>query len=69
MWYLILIGFALGVLTGFILTRLLTTSGTLKIDHSDPDRDKWLFEIGDTEIHNKTRIVLKIDHHADLSQK
>lgn len=69
MWYLLIIGFVLGVLAHIGLTLLLTTSGTLRIDHSNPDKDKWLFEIGDTEIHNKRRIVLKIDHHADLSQK
>lgn len=69
MWYLLIIGFVLGVVFHFAFMLLFTTSGTLKIDHSNPDKDKWLFEIGDTEIYNKKRIVLKIDHHADLSQK
>ena len=70
MWYLFLtISFVAGVFTHAIIVRLFKVSGTLKIDHSNPDKDKWLFEIGETDIAKKKWFVLKIDHHADLSQK
>ena len=45
-------------------------SGTLRIDHSNPEKDVYRFEIDDIEnLHKKKFIVLKIDNDADLSQK
>ena len=45
-------------------------TGTLKIDHSNPEKDVYRFEIDDLDkLNTKTRIVLKIDHDANLSQK
>lgn len=45
-------------------------TGVLKIDHSDPEKDRYLFEIDDLEkISEKSYIVLKIEHDADLSQQ
>lgn len=47
-----------------------TTSGILRIDHSNPEKDIYRFEINDLDgLKGKKRIVLKIDHDADLSQK
>ena len=66
--------FALGVFIGFLVAALVSTcyraAGILKIDHSDPEKDQYLFEIGDLDgLSKKTKIVLKIDNKADLSQK
>ena len=53
-----------------IWKSLTTGSGTLKIDHSNPEKDVYRFEIDDLEqINSKKRVILKIDHKADLSQK
>lgn len=68
--------FLLGLLVGSIFTSLFvsafrTTHGVLRIDHSDPEKDLYRFEIDDIETlqEKKVRaIVLKIDHDADLSQ-
>lgn len=63
-----------GVLIGIIICSVINifevTHGTLRIDHSNPDKDIYRFEIDDLDkLKNKSRIKLKIDHEADLSQK
>ena len=63
--------FFLGVLLGVIIKSLIKTSvGTLLIDKNNPDKDLYRFVIDDLDIlDNKKYITLKVDHHADLSQK
>lgn len=61
--------FLFGVVIGVLLDRI-RTAGTLRIDHSNPDKDVYRFEINDLDSLNKKKhIVLTIDHHADLSQR
>lgn len=65
--------FAVGVIVGSILTTIIrnfrTKSGTLRIDHTNPSKDVYRFEIDDLDsLSKKKRIVLKIDHDANLSQ-
>ena len=70
-YVLFLLGIFIGTLMGrFIFTRW-TASGTLKIDHSDPDKDRYLFVIDGEldQLSKKKKIVLKVDNNADLSQK
>ena len=61
-----------GVITGILIYAIIysriATSGVLKIDHSDPEKDKYLFDIKDLDKLSKKRALLKIDHNADLSQ-
>lgn len=46
------------------------TSGTLRIDHSNPKKDVYRFEIDDLDaLSKKKRIVLKVDNNADLSRQ
>ena len=70
-YVLFLLGIFIGTIMGrFILTRRVS-SGTLKIDHSNPEKDKYLFVI-DCELDQlskKKKILLKVDNNADLSQK
>lgn len=71
MGYLLFLG---GVIFGSIITQLLwlrkTSKGKLKIDHSDPEKDVYRFEIGDIDdLSKKKYIYLNIDHNADLSQR
>lgn len=64
---------ALVVVTTIIVKIILdrrSTMGTLKIDYSDPERDRYLFDLGDNldKLSKKKRIILKVDNRADLSQ-
>lgn len=64
-----ILGIACGVLVAYFVNQSHTGSGTLKIDHSNPEKDVYRFEIDDLEkLNGKDEIVLKIDHNADLSQ-
>lgn len=74
-WYLWLV---VGIIVGMIATgvfsavfrKLRTACGTLKIDHSNPEKDVYRLDIGDLDkLSNKKRVVLKVDNRADLSQK
>ena len=63
-----------GILVGLIIASLYrwnpwTGNGILRIDHSNPEKDVYRFEIDDLDkLENKKRIVLKIDHKSNLSQ-
>lgn len=67
--------FIFGVLIGSVITNFIiylrTENGILKIDHSNPEKDSYLFEINDSldKLESKKILVLKIDNNADLSQK
>lgn len=65
----------LGMVIGCLITNLIFliryhAAGTLRIDHSNPEKDVYRFEIDRFDkLSKKHRIVLKVDNHADLSQK
>ena len=65
------IGLIIGALIATIIFVGQTAAGTLKIDHSDPEKDKYLFVIdGELDrLSKKKKIILKVDNNADLSQK
>lgn len=70
-WIVLLIGIVVGsVITG-ILEEIRTAHGVLKIDHSNPEKDVFRFELKEPldQLEAKTRIAFKIDNGADLSQK
>lgn len=65
-------GMLAGSLIGNItcMAYIRRTYGTLKIDHSNPEKDVYLFELGDIDaLSKKKRIILKVDNNAVLSQK
>lgn len=67
-WFVL--GFVLAMLINIVERLILKPHGTLRIDHSNPEKDIYRFEINNLDsLDKKKRIVLKIDHHADLSQK
>ena len=67
-WFVVSIVFILGFVLGLLYPR--KTVGILKIDRSDPKKDRYQFEIPDLDIlDKKTEIFLRVDHDADLSQK
>lgn len=66
---LFFMGVLIGLLLMFVLTRFERTSGILKIDQSNPEKDRYLFDVGDLDkLKKKRKIVLRIDPNADLSQ-
>ena len=60
--------FGIGLMLLYIVLK--TATGTLRIDHTNPTKDVYRFEIDDLDrIKSKKRVVLKVDNNADLSQK
>ena len=68
---LFVLGLVLGVCVTILLYSIRKPEGTLKIDRTDPERDKYLFVINDDleTLPKKKRITLNVDPDADLSQK
>ena len=65
-----IIGVAVGVIIYALFQRILVAHGTLRIDHSNPEKDIYRFEIDNLDkLNRRSYVELKIDHHADLSQK
>ena len=67
-----LVPFIVGIIVGMVLASLIylvcNTVGTLKIDHTSSEKDIYRIEINDLEeLNHCSRIVLKVDHDADLS--
>lgn len=72
-WRLILvllIGVVLGGVSVSFWHDVKKPYGTLRIDHSNPTKDVYRFEIDDFEdLRKRKRIILDVDNDADLSQK
>lgn len=68
-----LVYFFLGLMVGviiMIMAGIQSTVGVLRIDHSNPEKDIYRFEIADLDnLSRKKRVSLRVDNHADLSQK
>ena len=63
----IFLAFVVGYILGIFFPH--KSTGTLKIDHSNPEKDLYRFEIDDLDkLSSKKRIILSIDNKADLSQ-
>ena len=65
---------AVSSLVGSIVTVLIiflkSVRGTLRIDHSDPNKDIYRLDLDDLDVLTRKKLViLDIDHHANLSQK
>lgn len=64
-----IIGVFMGAIIYAVIQHIFETHGTLRIDHSNQEKDVYRFEIDDLDKLNKKHYVkLKIDHNADLSQ-
>lgn len=66
--------FIVGVLVGSIISNIIfyvrSSSGTLRIDHSNPEKDVYRLEVNSLDkLSKKKRVILKVDSHADLSQE
>ena len=64
-----------GVLVGSIISSIIFSiryrkAGTLRIDHSNPEKDVYRIEIDDLgRLSKKKHVILKVDNNANLSQK
>lgn len=64
-----LIGWVIGASTIIVYRYLTYATGTLRIDHTNPEKDTYRFEIDNLKsINKKKKILLLIDHNANLSQ-
>lgn len=62
-------GLVVGKLLTMIQHAIKTQTGTLQIDHSDPERDLYMIHINRLDMLNKKQyVMLKVDHNADLSE-
>ena len=53
-----------------IITYLTSARGTLRIDHSNPEKDLYRIEINNLEdLSRKRRVILDVDNSAILSQE
>lgn len=67
---LFLVGVIVGVLITWIMYRLKTIHGILKIDTSNIEQDIYRICIDDLDnLSKKKRVVLKVDPNATLSQE
>lgn len=63
-----------GIIIGLILANLMvwnpwTATGVMRVDHTNPDKDSYLLEIDDLDqLNHKKRIIIAIDHNANLSR-
>lgn len=63
-------GIVIGIFLAVIFVKVRTVQGILRIDCSDPEKDRYRFDIDNLDIlPKKKRIILKIDAKADLSQE
>lgn len=65
--------FTVGIIVGSFISCMINnfkkSYGVLKIDMSDPEKDKYRICIDDLDkLNKKKKILLRIDHNADLSQ-
>ncbi len=62
-------GVIIGVIVSWLFSKICGVSGTLKIDHSNPEKDIYRIELDDLDVLSKKhRVVLKVDHNAKLTQ-
>ena len=59
----------MGSIVTVLIIFLKSVRGTLRIDHSDPNKDMYRLELDDLDVLTRKKLViLDIDHHANLSQ-
>ena len=54
-WVASIVGALIGSIVTLIFNRMFFTSGTLRIDHSNPSKDTYRFEIDDLDVLGKKR--------------
>lgn len=69
-YLLFIVGVCLGISIMMLVQGRDTVMGVLLIDHSNPEKDIYRFDVGNIDdLSKKKRVILKIKNDADLSQK
>lgn len=69
-YLIIFVGCFVSSIVTLIITHLTSAHGTLRIDHSNPEKDVYRIEIDDLEaLSRKKRVILDVDNSAILSQE
>ena len=69
-YWMFLLGVFIGSLISTVLFHIRTARGVLKIDRFNNDKDIYRLEINNLdELDKKSKVLLKIEHDADLSQR
>ena len=60
-----------GIVLGVLIAHFEKPHGTLRIDHSNPEKDIYRMEFEDDldKLNKKKRVILKVDNNANLSQE
>lgn len=65
-----ILGIAVGSVVTYVAIIFKTAFGTLIVDRSDPEKDRWRLDIHKlADIHKKKFVWLKVDTKTELSQK
>lgn len=71
-WPELVVGATTGMtVIGILWATFSRPSGVLMIDRSDPNKDRYLFDISEQEfakLHKKKRLILLVNPNANLSQ-
>ena len=69
-WLVFVLGLVVGSIVVNIIWNLNQSSGVLKIDQSNPEKDIYRIELDSLDnLSKKKRISLKVDAKANLSQE
>lgn len=68
-WLLVMAGAVIGAAVANVIFYFRAGSGTLKIDHTDPERDYVRLELDTENLKKSTKkFILKVDHNAVLER-
>lgn len=70
LWLVFVLGLVVGSIVANIIWNLNRSSGVLKIDRSNPEKDIYRIELDSLDnLSKKKRVSLKVDAKANLSQE
>lgn len=70
LWLVFVLGLVVGSIVVNIIWSLNRSSGVLKIDQSNPEKDIYRIELDSLDnLSKKKRVSLKVDAKANLSQE
>lgn len=62
-------GFVVGVIIALVIIRLRTSTAIFRIDSSNPDYPICRLDLDNINLAHKSKLLLKIDHNARLTQE
>ena len=62
-------GFVVGVIIALVIIRLRTSTAIFRIDSSNPEHPICRLDLNNINLAHKSKLLLKIDHNARLTQE